>query len=330
MGLRIEGGQSRGARAPLSPRAKVTYRVHGMRKLSALFALVLFHGALAGDGAACDRAASPLDDPAVAVAVADVVAAVDVIAVGGGSASVVVQGLLKGPVARGDKLEIDGVKSRSEGRDCGASTVEVGKSYLVMLFRPVPGAAKYDLVEPASSVVPNETASWTAMEAAVAKHHPTSAWHTGASGVQTRLVLDPHSEKGEVDLFVLARNTGKTAIDFTRKYWPEAEQTKCSLSIADAAKKPVDARDVPIPKQDIAAYFAKHPGLYTVKVNPGASHLLRLPRITTAASGWGYKEELGFKFYPVRQHGPHTVAADCANVLGPGSRMTTAELNATL
>jgi hypothetical protein len=38
------------------------------------------------------------------------------------------------------------------------------------------------------------------------------------------------------------------------------------------------------------------------------------------------EEELGFKYYPVAAHGPHTVAADCVKFLGPGSQLATSTL----
>ncbi len=240
---------------------------------------------------------------------------------------------LKGGAKKGDSLVIKGLLSQSEAMqrgDCGATAVDVGKRYVVTLWEPVPGSTKLDLVEPGSSAVAYTAAAQAAVEGAILKQHPRSAWQATASSVQTRLVLYPYAQTGEVDLFVLARNVGKAAVDFTYKSWPEAQQSRCSLRILDAAKRTIDAKDVPISKQDIAAYFSKFGRTYKLKIEPGESWMIHLPRVTTAAAGWGYKEELGFKYYPVATHGPHTVAAECVNFFGPGSQLATSVLTVNL
>jgi len=305
-----------------------------MRTISATLAALLVHLAILGKGAAaCDLAGSPLDDPAVRAALADVVAVVEVTAVGDGAASAVVTSTLKGSPKKGDALVINGLLTRDEAGsrgDCGVASVDVGKPYVVTLWSPVPGSTKYDLVDPRSPAMADDAATRAAIAAALARHSPTSAWQASASGFQTRLALDPDARKGDVDLFVLARNIGPIAVTLVHKSWPEAQQTRCLLRIVDAANRAIDAQDVPIAKQDIAAYFMRSGQTYRVSVEPGHSHVISLRRVTTAASGWGYKEDLGFKYYPIVQHGPHSVAAECANFLGPGSTLTTATMVATL
>jgi len=143
--------------------------------------------------------------------------------------------------------------------------------------------------------------------------------------------VEGRSDKGEINLLVLMRNTGQSAVDFTYKSWPEEEQSKCSLQIENlASKKRVEAKEVPIAKKDIVDYFSKHGRSYQTKIEPGESHLHRLPRVTTAGRGWGYKEELGFRYYPLSQPGEHSISAECSNLLGPGSVITTEALTVTL
>lgn len=314
-------------------RARARVPGRGLRAASALLAAFLAHGVSPGEGSACDRARSPLDDAAVAVAVADAVVVVDVTAVGGGAATVVVASTLKGGAKKGDTLVVKGLLSPAEamarGR-CGVVAVDAGKRYIVTLWEPIPGSTKHDLVEPGSSAIAHTAAAQAEIEAAIRKQHPTSPWQVSAPSVQTRLAVDPDAQAGEVDLFVLVRNAGKAAVEYTYKSWPPAEHSRCSLRIHDAAKRPVDAKDVPIPRQEIVAYFSRPGRGWKTKIEPGASWTIQLRRVTTAAPGWGYKEELGFKYYPVTTHGPHTVAADCMNFFGPGSQIVTSAVTVSL
>jgi hypothetical protein len=286
-------------------------------------------GAVRAVAAACDRWKSPLEDAPVAAAVADAVAVVEVTAVGGGSATAVVKAPLKGTKA-GDVLVIKGLLGRTELRSDCDSSVDVGKSYIVDLWAPIPGAARFNVVEPAVPTILNSAAVQARAAAAVLKHHPASAWTASAPGVETRLVLAADPPTGEVDLFILARNVGTAPIEFTHRDWPLPVQSMCFLRITDAAGKAVDAQDAPISKQDIATYFSKYGHTWKMKVEPGESHWIYLHRVTSAVPGYGYKEDLGFKYYPVTKHGPHSVSADCVNFLGSNSRLSTSAITVDL
>src|SRR5262249_45648182 len=148
---------------------------------------------------------------------------------------------------------------------------------------------------------------------AVAKPQPASPWKSNATNLDTRLVRAAGgANKDDVDLLVLLRNTGKSPRTFEYRDWPLATKSQCSLEVVNlATKQKAAAKDVPIPKQDIADYFSKYGSHFTVKIAPGESHVMPLWRVTTAKKGWGYKEELGFRFYPVTTPGRHSVAAQC-------------------
>jgi hypothetical protein len=316
----------------MAKRGVVDHRTD-MRAIVAMVVAVTLYCALEGASAACDRARSPLEEPAVAAAIADVVAVVDVTSVGGGLATVLVNESLKGRPKNGDKLVIAGLLSGDEARargSCGVTAVEAGKRYIALLWEPISGSTRLDMVEPATSVIAHTTAARSSIDQALAKQHPGSGWQGPAAGLQTRVALDPYSQPGEVDLFVLVRNTGAVAVDLVHQSWPRAQQSTCALRIQDAANRTVDARDVPIPRPDIDAYFSRNSRVYTTKIEPGASWLIHLPRVTTAAPGWGYKEELGFQYYPVTTHGLHKVAADCVNFFGPGSHVSTSTVTLSL
>ena len=86
--------------------------------------------------------------------------------------------------------------------------------------------------------------------------------------------------------------------------------------LVDAAGLQVPARPVPIAARDIRAYFAKHGPRYDLTLAPGDTAMLGLDRVTTAAPGWGYKERLGFVYYPPPAPGRYTIAARCTNLVG--------------
>ena len=240
---------------------------------------------------------------------------------------------LKGSQRVGEAIVISRLFSEQElltRGSCGTSSVEVGKTYVALLWEPIPGATVFDLVEPTTSVKPSTGATLAAIGIELRKQHPTSAWQAGPSSTRTRLVVYPYAQPGEVDLFVLVRNVGTGPVDFISQTRPEADQSSCSLRILDPSQQMIAPRDVPIPKAEIVAYFSKFGRRYTVKLEPGQDEMILLQRVTTATPGWGYKEDLGFVYYPPVSHGPHTVSADCVNVLGLGSHLRTSSLTVTL
>jgi len=289
-----------------------------------------------GVSAACDRASSPLEDRVVGVSAADAVAVVEAVKVGGGPASVRVVEPLEGSLAKGAGIPIQGVLSRDEAMDrafCGVATMTPGQRYVVRLFGPVPGRSEYHLIDPVGGISDHTPGEEASVRQALAAKLPSSAWRTSQPGVDAKLLVDASraSSKGELDLVVLLRNTGEAAIELQYRDWPVAERSSCSLDVVHiASKKEVQARDVPISKKDIADYFSKHGRRYVSKIEPGEIHMFRLPRVTSAARGWGYKEELGFRFYPPTTPGPHRVSAKCARLFGGGTVVTTAALEVRL
>ena len=159
-------------------------------------------------------------------------------------------------------------------------------------------------------------------------------WRTSvASGIAAQLVRDPRAPgvRGDVDLVVVLRNTTDRPQEMAYDSWPLATQSACTLEIVDlATRQPVAARDVPIPKPDIEKYFSRHARRFKISLAPGEAYTLHLPRVTTAHPGWGYKEELGFSYYPISKPGPHTVTALCRNLFGKDSVIRTGALELPL
>jgi hypothetical protein len=296
-----------------------------------VIAIVIGVVVAAGEAWACDRAVSALEKAEVAAAIADVIVVGEVTArEKDGTATVTVSTVMKGVKKVGDSLRIRGVTWASLGDRCSNPPIDVGKRFVFLLWSPAGKLAAHFLVDGHGGVAEATTANEKTFRDALAKAHPRSAWSTKGD-VSSMLVLDPDPDEGEVDVFVLFRNVGAKSLAWKYTAWPRATQTKCVLSIVNVAtKQKIAARGVPIAKKDIEDYFGKNNRKWEANIEPGTAQLFRLPRITTAKSGWGYKEELGFVFYPVAKPGAHEVSADCVNTFGAGKGAATAAVTLTL
>lgn len=289
--------------------------------------VVLMIAGAARPAAACELVRSPFEHREAAVAVADTVAAVVVDRIDDRKpiSYVHVTSILAGS-ATPDTIairEMTGVGGPKDG--CMLSHVQVGKAYIVTLFAEDAKGAGYMSVY-APTTIADTPAERDATMAAIAKHHPVSAWRT-TNGIASRLVLDPESKPGELNLYVVVRNLTRSTIEVTRNYWPVSESTACSLWITGPGT--VTATKVPIDDKDIATYFGTRPGRYSSYPPPGYTVSLLLPRVTTAEPGWGYKEELGFRYYPIAKHGDYAVSASCPRWIN-GEAVTTSAVTVRL
>lgn len=286
----------------------------------------------ARDSAACDRARSPMETPAVGIAVADVAIVGEVTKLDGKIATVKIARALKGAGSAGDTIRVHGVTGiEPMTRMCGMKALEVGKPYILLLWSPAGAATGFHLVDEMGGIADHTAAAEQQFKAALAQQHPHSAWHT-EQGIMTQLVLEPNpAHKRDVDLLIVLRNTTAQPIRLAYRDWPLATKSKCALDVVHTAtKRKVASQDVPIPKRDITAYFSKHGRSYDVAIEPGASHVFRLARVTTALPGWGYKEELGFVFYPIGTPGAHAISAVCSNLFGAGTTTSTEAISLLL
>lgn len=277
------------------------------------------------DAEACDRSASLFETIEVGVAAADVVVSGEVTAIADGVVTMRVAKALKG--APGGEVQLRGA-NLDFGR-CGGLVVEVGKRYVVLLWAPVGALTAYHVVDQYGGVL--DAANEQKAVTALAKGHPHSAWLVKGD-VATMLVLEPSpANQGDVDVAVLMRNIGTKPKPYRFSSWPRQTQTKCTLAITNnETSKRVAAKPVPIAQKDISRHFSRNPRKWESKIAVGEAQHLRLFRITTAQQGWGYKEELGFVFYPVEKPGAHSVSAACANVFGLGTRAVTGAVTLTL
>lgn len=281
------------------------------------------------DADACDRALSPFETLEVGAAVADLVVSGEVTAIVDDVASVKVGKVLKGAAKVGDVVQLRGASFASDMMRCGGLGIEVGKSFAFLLWVPAGQLGAHHVIDQHAGVL--EVAQEQKLREALAKGHPHSAWRVKGD-VATMLVLEPTpANADDVDVFVVLRNIGAKPKTYRFAAWPRQTQTKCTLAIVNVeTKKQVAAKPVPIAQKDIATYFKRNDRKWEAPIAVGTAQLMRLFRVTTAKQGWGYKEELGFVYYPIEKPGAHAVAADCWNVFGVGTRAATEAVTLTL
>lgn len=262
---------------------------------------------------ACDRSPSPFElDLGTALAASDVVFVARVKEVSEASALVDVVQVLRGALSR-TQVELGGTGPTKLLELCAGTPLVPGKQVIAFAWGDKDDA-KVFLLDPFGGLR-LDTPEWR-QKVKSTPLAPMSPW-SGRGPVQSRLFRAVKTkDSNELDLLVLLRNAGTAPITFGYSDWPEATASTCSVTFGSA---PVAAKPVPIPRADIEAYFAKHGRQYTLTIAPGTGHVHRLPRVTSAAPGWGYKEELAFTFWPLTAHGRYDVSVECRNFFGRGS-----------
>lgn len=263
---------------------------------------------------ACDRAPSPFElDLGAALAVSDVVFIAKVKEVSEASATVEVLAPLRGaPAKRVVMLEGTGPTRLLEL--CAGTPLVRDKEVIVFAWKGA-NDAKVALIDPFAGLRPNDEPWRTKVKST--SPTPMSPW-TNAGPVQTRLFRAPNAKgSNELDLLLLFRNSTAAPVTFGYSDWPEKTASTCSVSLVGAgASSPVAGKPVPISRADIEAYFSKHGRHFSVALPPGGTYVHRLARVTTAAPGWGYKEELAFTHWPIATPGPYAASVECRNFFG--------------
>lgn len=283
---------------------------------SLITGLVLVAFAAAPPHASACTAGSP--SPVLSIAIADLAVVAQVTAMQNGTATVKITRAIKGSATPGESIQVHGAPAETLLTQlCNFKGLAPGKSYVLLLWNPAGALNGYHLISSEGGIA--DASAEKQYTDALAQNHPRSPWKRNEN-LMTQLVLSPtRANNGDLDLFVVFRNIGEKPITFAYRDLPLASKSKCTLDVVNVATgNKVAAVDVPISKTNINEYFSKHGREYDISIEPGAAHLLALRRITTAESGWGHKEELGFVYYPINAHGMHTVAATCSNLFENG------------
>jgi hypothetical protein len=111
-------------------------------------------------------------------------------------------------------------------------------------------------------------------------------------------------------LWVGYRNGSTRSLRLRYRDWPLESHTHWTLRIERTGGETV----VPVPHPHVTVtaireFFSRNPHRFDVTLRPGESFFLYLDRINSAEAGWGYKERLDFRYYPMDSPGEYAVTA---------------------
>jgi hypothetical protein len=193
--------------------------------------------------------------------------------------------------------------------------IKEGGRYLLFLKLP-PGETTYEVMEYGSR---NYTDKDAAEIPNAIKLAP--AWAKPENGLSTLLTTESFKYRvgDEINLWVGCRNDSPSDIEIKYTDWPLATHSVWKLEVRHENSGLVTAQANPtVTAQDIDDYFSKHGRTYAVTLKPGEYHWVCIQSINTAKPGWGYKEALDFKFYPMISPGKYTVSVVGENLLKAG------------
>jgi hypothetical protein len=275
--------------------------IRSMRHLTITF-LISVALLAARDAHACQRRKLP---PAIRLAMADLVveARVDLVRV---SQVIVAPTAVRKGTRPDGQMQIDGVTTPLDAmlRCEGAISLERGRTYLFLLFDRLPGESSWSTIDLIDGIV--ELKDPVASE--ILRTNGTSTpWTRGTDGWWLKAIVAKgvFAVDEEIDVLLIFRNATAARRELRYRSWPPSERSACLLEGAGVAGVPV-----PIAQTDIDEYFARVRPAFDLEIGPGETLEWTLDRITTAARGWGYKERLDFKYYPMKP-GSYDVDVTC-------------------
>lgn len=175
-----------------------------------------------------------------------------------------------------------------------------GDAWEVLLDpRKYPGDPRYD--EAVELALALRSVGWSA---------PLDGWSTVAAREPTGAGAPPG-----VDLVVGVRNGADHPRTLSWTDWPRATASHLEVEVhgPGGPVTPVSAGSSDAERE---RYFSAHGRRFEVTLAPGEFHLFRFDRLDSAPAGWGYKEDLGFRSWPMPAPGEYHVRATLVGV-GP-------------
>jgi hypothetical protein len=145
----------------------------------------------------------------------------------------------------------------------------------------------------------------------------TPPWSEPQEGISTVLVAERYRIKAgeDLNLYVGYRNVSGRAITLRYRDWPLDTHTHWELIVTSVAGDRIAAAKHPtLTPESINDYFSKNPKSYDVTLEPMQEHFYPVQRVNSAEPGWGHKETLDFKYYPITQLGSYEIAAVVHNL----------------
>lgn len=159
-------------------------------------------------------------------------------------------------------------------------------------------------------------------------HRP--AWPETTGGWSSVLVLEQTElDVGdEVNGWVVLKNTATHVQTVELSDWPRDERTHWQLRVERDGELVAPIPHPHVSEQDIAETFSRPGERFARQLKPGECIAFPLARIGSAKPGWGYKERLGFQYWPLEKPGEYRIWATDHNF--PWPSITTPAAHLTL
>ena len=119
------------------------------------------------------------------------------------------------------------------------------------------------------------------------------------------------------------RNEARHDVVLRYRDWPLESHTHWDLSVERVGAGPVGPLAHPhVDDAGIRDFFSRNTHRFEVTLKPAESFFLYLDRINSAEPGWGYKERIGFRYYPMAVPGEYAISA-VGRFLHPGAPIAT-------
>jgi hypothetical protein len=148
------------------------------------------------------------------------------------------------------------------------------------------------------------------------------AWSEASGGLAAIVVPDhdPHVAEtrepvryrtGEpIILWAGYRNVSRQDIVLRYRDWPLESHTHWDLRVERVGTGPVSPIAHPhVDPAGIRDFFSRNAHRFDQPLKPGESFFLYLDRINSAEAGWGYKERIDFRYYPMAAPGEYAISA---------------------
>ena len=182
-----------------------------------------------------------------------------------------------------------------------------GKKYIVFLREVFDGTQRFEVMVDGTLAFNRKTARSIR---SAAERMP--GWSEAQRGLATLLVPEKFKVKtGEhLDLWVGYKNVTGRDVVLTYRDWPLDSHTYWELWVESESEGTITPISHPhLSRSDIVDYFSANAHHFDMTLEPGETYFFPLIRVNSAEQGWGYKERLDFKYYPMKAPGRYSIIA---------------------
>jgi hypothetical protein len=148
------------------------------------------------------------------------------------------------------------------------------------------------------------------------------SWSAPVSGLETVLVpdhepavpgtRDPFRYRVDEPILIWAgyRNASRRDVLLRYRDWPLSSHTHWVLRVNRAGGGEVESLPHPhVDAGEIRTFFSRNSHRFDYTLKPGEAFFLYLDRVNVAEAGWGYRERLDFRYYPMSSPGEYAISA---------------------